>query len=145
MHTHSKTKSNIKQAVPFFWVSDMDASVQYYTEGLGFEMTNKWVDNGKIRWCWLQQGGAALMLQEFWTEGDRTNVPEGKVGEGISIYFICEDALAFYNQVHARGILASLPVVRNSLWTTSLADPDGYNMVFESAADAPEKTVFSAS
>ncbi|MDH4090873.1 MAG: VOC family protein [Cyclobacteriaceae bacterium] len=140
----SKKKSNIKQAVPFFWVSDMNVSIQYYTEGLGFEMTNKWVDHEKVRWCWLQHGGAALMLQEFWSQGQHTNVPEGKVGEGISIYFICEDALAFYNEVHKRGIPASQPVVRNSLWTTSLSDPDGYKLVFESATDVPEETAYAA-
>jgi hypothetical protein len=22
---------------------------------LGFEMTKKWIDEGKLRWCWLQQ------------------------------------------------------------------------------------------
>jgi hypothetical protein len=25
---------------------------------------NKWIDEGKLRWCWLEIGDAALMLQE---------------------------------------------------------------------------------
>jgi hypothetical protein len=25
---------------------------------------------GKLRWCWLELGGTAIMLQEFWKEGD---------------------------------------------------------------------------
>lgn len=25
-------------------------------------MTNKWIDEGKLRWCWLALGAAALML-----------------------------------------------------------------------------------
>jgi len=141
----AKKKSNIKQAVPFFWVSDMALSIEYYTKGLGFEMTNQWVDNEKVRWCWLQQGGAALMLQEFWKQGKHTNVPDGKPGQGISIYFICDDAIAFYKDVHSKGIEATVPVVRNSLWTTSISDPDGYQMVFESATDVPEETVYSES
>jgi hypothetical protein len=32
-------------------------------------LKNKWIDEGKLRWCWLQNGGAALMLQEFRKEG----------------------------------------------------------------------------
>jgi hypothetical protein len=60
---------NVKQAVPFFGVSNIEESVRYYGKGLGFEMTKQWIDDGKLRWCWLERGGAALMLQEFWKEG----------------------------------------------------------------------------
>ena len=60
-----KTGANVKQAVPFLRVSNMERSLAYYIDGLGFEMTHKWIDEGKLRWCWLQLGGAALMLQEF--------------------------------------------------------------------------------
>jgi catechol 2,3-dioxygenase-like lactoylglutathione lyase family enzyme len=52
--------------VPFFLVTNIEESVRYYVDGLGFEMTNKWIDEGKLRWCWLERGGVALMLQEFW-------------------------------------------------------------------------------
>src|SRR5574341_1400609 len=107
---------NVKQAVPFFMVSNIEASVRYYVDGLGFEMTNKWIDEGKLRWCWLQRGGAALMLQEFKKEGHHAWVPEGKLGVGVSIYFICEDALAIYREVTSRGIQASRPFVGNGMW-----------------------------
>jgi catechol 2,3-dioxygenase-like lactoylglutathione lyase family enzyme len=33
------SESNVEQAVPFFMVSDMDASLRFYVDGLGFEMT----------------------------------------------------------------------------------------------------------
>jgi lactoylglutathione lyase len=91
-----KSETNVKQAVPFFRVSNIEASVRYYVDGLGFEMTRKWIDEGKLRWCWLQHGGAALMLQEFRKEGHDSWAPQGEVGEGVSICFLCEDALATY-------------------------------------------------
>lgn len=56
-------EANVQQAVPFFRVADIEASVRYYVDGLGFEMTITWRPEGKLRWCWLQNGGAALMLQ----------------------------------------------------------------------------------
>jgi lactoylglutathione lyase len=133
---------NVKQAVPFFCVSNIDVSVRYYVEGLGFELTRKWIDDGKLRWCWLERGGAALMLQEFWKEGQHANLPTGKVGEGVSICFICEDALAIYREFTARGIQASRPFVGNSMWVTSLSDPDGYLIMFESLTDLPEETEY---
>lgn len=45
---------NITQAVPFFWVSDLDLSLRFYVDGLGFTVTKKWIDDGKLRWCWLE-------------------------------------------------------------------------------------------
>jgi catechol 2,3-dioxygenase-like lactoylglutathione lyase family enzyme len=133
---------HIEQAVPFFHIADMQASLRFYVDGLGFRMTHQWIDDGVLRWCWLQNGGAALMLQQFRTEGHDSWVPSGKKGEGVSICFICEDALAFYREVTARGIQASRPFVGNAMWVTSIVDPDGYQLHFESRTDVPEETVY---
>jgi len=133
---------NVKQAVPFFRVSNMEASLRYYVDGIGFKMTNRWIDEGKLRWCWLQLEGAALMLQEFRKEGRDSWVPKGKVGEGVSICFQCEDALAIYRDVISRGIHASRPFVGNGMWVTALSDPDGYKIEFESRTDVPEDTQY---
>src|SRR5271154_4057049 len=143
MKLETKTEANVKQAVPFFRVSNIEESVRYYVEGLGFEMTNKWIDEGKLRWCWLQLGGAALMLQEFRKEGHGSYVPAGKVGEGVSICFQCQDALEIYRDISSRGIQTSEPFVGNNMWVVSLRDPDGYLIVFESSTDVPEETKYS--
>jgi lactoylglutathione lyase len=129
--------------VPFFAVSDMQASLRYYVDGLGFEMTNKWIDEGQIRWCWLELGGAALMLQEYRKAGHDSWVPEGKLGQGVTICFVCRDALSIYRQIISRGIAASIPFVSNGMWNTHLYDPDGYRLEFESDTDVPEGTVLS--
>jgi lactoylglutathione lyase len=136
-------KSNVKQAVPFFAVSDMEQSLRFYIDGLGFEMVNKWIDDGKLRWCWLQLGGAAMMLQEFKKQGHDSWAPEGQVGIGVSICFTCEDALAIYYEATSRGLTPKTPFVGNSMWVTELADPDGYKIFFESPTTELEGTVLS--
>jgi lactoylglutathione lyase len=144
MSTPTKTETNVKQAVPFFSVANIEASLRFYVDGLGFEMTQKWIDQGKLQWCWLQYGGAALMLQEFRKEKRERLVSEGKVlGVGVSIYFICEDALTIYREVASRGIKAERPFVGNGMWVMSMSDPDGYKVLFESYTDVPEETVYS--
>jgi lactoylglutathione lyase len=143
MIQETKTDMNVKQAVPFFAVSNIEESVRYYVKGLGFELTNKWIHEGKLRWCWLQREGAALMLQEFAKEGRDSWVPEGKLGVGVSVFFICEDALAIYHEARSRGIQASRPFVSNGMWLTSLRDPDGYSVEFESSTDVAEGTYLS--
>ena len=31
-------------------IKDMDRSLRFYVDGLGFVMTRKWIDEGKLRW-----------------------------------------------------------------------------------------------
>jgi len=143
MQTQTSVESNVQQAVPFFLVQNMEASVQYYVDGLGFKMTKKWTPEGKLRWCWLELGEAAIMLQPFWRDGPHTNVPATPVGLGVSIAFTCKDAIAIYRELIARGVEATRPFVGNGMWVTQVADPDGYQLFFESVTDAPEESVFT--
>lgn len=138
----SAAEANVRQAVPFFGVTNIDASLEFYVDGLGFELTNKWVVDGRIRWCWLQNGGAALMLQEYVNDGQHSFVPKEKLGVGVSVCFVCRDALAFYHEVKARGLQPSRPFVGNAMWVTGLNDPDGYRVDFESPTDVPEETEY---
>jgi catechol 2,3-dioxygenase-like lactoylglutathione lyase family enzyme len=143
MVMNTTSEPNVKQAIPFFCITDIERSLRFYTEGLGFIMTNKWVVSGELRWCWLQLGGAAIMLQ---TCGQKIidSMPSGaKLGAGVSIWFQCEDAIMLYHAFRSRNIEASEPRVGNGLWDIMLNDPDGYKLHFESPADAPEETKLS--
>ncbi len=131
-------ENNVRQAIPFFMVRDIAESVRFYESGLGFGMANKWMVEGALRWCRLERGGASLMLQQ-WHE-DR--LPDAKVGIGVSVCFLCDDAIALWRELGSRGIEASRPFVGNGLWVTSLTDPDGYRIDFESPTDAPEETAY---
>jgi len=145
MATQPQAEPNVEQAIPFFRVTSMETTLRFYVDGLGFAMTKKWTPDGdgKIRWCWLQHGNAAIMLQEYRKEGPNSWVPEGKLGVGVSISFQCKDALALYKDFKSRKIDARRPFVGNAMWVTSVQDPDGYNLEFESFTDVPEETIFS--
>ena len=117
MPTEVAVSSHVKQAVPFFNVTDIEASLRFYVDGLGCVVANQWVPAGRVRWCWLRLGDAALMLQEYWRDGRPAGAPDGPLGQG-----------AF---------------VGNGLWVTSVSDPDGYRLDFESPTDVPEDTTYS--
>ena len=59
-------------------------------------------------------------------------------GGGVSLNFICDDALAFYQVIKERWVETKRPFVGNAMWVVSVHDPDGYNLHFESRTDAPE-------
>lgn len=129
---------SVRQAVPFFGVASMEASLRWYVDGLGFRMRQQWIDEGKLRWCWLDLDDASIMLQEFRPE----HRPVGPLGQGLSIAFLCDDALALYRDARSRGIDAKRPFVGNAMWVTEMTDPDGYKLFFESATDAPEESLY---
>jgi catechol 2,3-dioxygenase-like lactoylglutathione lyase family enzyme len=131
---------NLTQSVPFFLVDDMAAAIAFYVDGLGFEIKSKWTpdDPSRIRWCWLGAGGAALMLQEYAPPRTQTGVR----GEGVSVCFMCRDALAIYRGALAKGLSAKRPFVGNNLWVVSFTDPDGYRIDFESPTDVAEDTEY---
>ena len=144
MAVETVTSVNVKQAVPFFGVTNLESSLRFYVDGLGFKMKHYWIPDraedhpdGRIRWCWLQLGDAAIMLQEFRPQ----NRPKETIGTGASVSFMCEDALALYRESKSRGVQTrKRPYVGNRLWVVPVTDPDGYRMEFASPTDAPEES-----
>lgn len=129
---------NLRQAVPFFMVTNMEKSIEFYS-GLGFEKTIDWRPEGKIEWCWLERDGVALMLQEY----RPAFLPKEKLGVGVSVCFMCNDSLALYKEFSQKGLSPKEPFVGNKLWVVQLVDPDGYNIAFESPSDVDEETIYS--
>lgn len=134
--------AGVEQVVPLLLVRNMTVSLRFYVDGLGFTLTNSWVDEGQLRWCWLQLGGAALMLQQLKTDDQHPAPDLASLGTGVGLNFICRDALAFFREVRARGIDTKRPFVGNRMWVTSVRDPDGYDLHFESPTDAPEESEY---
>jgi lactoylglutathione lyase len=143
MSSPATEQANVLRAVPFFMVSSMEASLAFYRDGLGFVMTRDWIKEGRRMWCWLELGGAALMLQELEPKRLHPGTAGGRAGVGVSVYFICRDALELYRQFRARGVPARRPFVGNGMWVTSLKDPDGYDIHFESLTDAVEESEYT--
>lgn len=129
---------NVTLAVPFFGIKDMEASLRFYRDALGFEIKYQWRPEGRLRWCWIELGPVAMMLQEYLPE----HLPQTKLGAGMSICFTCKDAIAIYRDFKARGLDPKRPFVGNMMWVTQLTDPDGYELFFESPTDAPEESVY---
>src|SRR5271170_5603118 len=96
------SSSNMRLAVPFFGVRNMETSLKFYIDKLGFIITNKWTPRDKIEWCWLQRDDVSLMLQE-WRDQEKFD-REGPKGKGVSICFQCADAIVLYREFTLRGV-----------------------------------------
>ncbi|MCC4295234.1 hypothetical protein [Brevundimonas aurantiaca] len=78
------------------------------------------------------------MLQEY-VLGHQ---PEGERGLGVSVCFMCKDALRIYRDAVDKGLSPQKPFVGNGLWVVGFRDPDDYNIVFESPTDVEEEVEY---
>jgi catechol 2,3-dioxygenase-like lactoylglutathione lyase family enzyme len=109
-------------ATPILRVADLDASLRYYIDVLGFALQWRWDPLASV-----VRGSASLML----SEGDQGQ-PGTWVWIGVS------DADALHEELEARGALIRHPPT-NYPWARELqvADPDGHVLRMGSDADAP--------
>jgi len=123
----------VHHLVPLLFVEDIFRSAVFYQERLGFEMTQKWEPDGKLAWCELVRGGAAVMLQQALPDED--GPAEGR-GRGVGFFFICDDAGAMHADLTSRGLAIAPPKAAfygmNQLF---VKDPDGYELCFQSVIE----------
>jgi uncharacterized glyoxalase superfamily protein PhnB len=120
---------SLRDASPSFTVNDLQRSLTFYRDVLGFKVDEKWEDNGVLRGVSFTAGKVTLMIgQDDWKKGrDRMK------GQGVRMYFETEtnvDALA-EGIAKRGGTLESLPEDRPWGYRDfSMADPDGFKLTF---------------
>lgn len=123
----------LRAAFPGFTVNDIDRSLAWYRDVLGFTVKDRWERDGKLMGVELVAGGVTFYLsQDDWKKGrDR------KKGEGFSIYCTTAqtvDALA--SAIKERGgTLQQEP--RDQPWGArdfAVTDPDGFRITISSTS-----------
>ena len=117
---------------PILQVADMEASIAFYRDVLGFSV-NLTVpdDSGELVHAELSRNGAALML------GPASGLSEAArslLGAGVTLYITDndDDIDAFYQRVRAAGARIVDPI-QDQEWgdrTFTVQDPDGYHLMF---------------
>ena len=93
----------------------------------------KWEPEGKLQWCRLQRGGAAVMLQQACEEDG----PAAGRRRGVEFFFNCDDADAMYAELSGAGLNIAPPKLAfYGLNQIFVADPDGYQFCFQSPGQA---------
>jgi uncharacterized glyoxalase superfamily protein PhnB len=127
--TATSRSLTVRQLKPLLAVADIQRSVEFYRDRLGFSLTGEAENEGKMFWCSMERGGSAIMLQQA---EDEDGPAEGR-GRGISFYFICDDADAIYAELTSRGLHLSPPsIAYYGMKQVVVPEPDGYYICFES-------------
>jgi uncharacterized glyoxalase superfamily protein PhnB len=117
----------MSEASPGFTVNDLQKSLAWYRDVLGFAVDERWEQDGRLTGVSLRAGGVTFMIgQDDWKKGrDR------KKGEGFRLYCTTtQDVDALAKGIEARGgKLDQEP--RDQPWGTrdfALTDPDGFKI-----------------
>ncbi|MEO8378699.1 MAG: VOC family protein [Acidobacteriota bacterium] len=118
---------NLREAAPGLTVSDLEKSLAWYRDVLGFVVTERWEQDGKLLGVEITAGSVLFMLgQDDWQKGrDRV------MGAGVRIYCSTdEDIDQLAAGIRARGgTLTQEP--KDQSWGMrdfALEDPDGYKI-----------------
>jgi catechol 2,3-dioxygenase-like lactoylglutathione lyase family enzyme len=121
--------TTIRQLWPLLAVEDIDRSIDFYHNELGFSVVGRAEAEGQLFWCRLERGGASIMLQR----ADEEDGPVGDRGRGVAFFFVCDDAERLHAEFSSRGLqLGRVTVAEYEMKQLFVSEPDGYSMCFES-------------
>ena len=112
------------RAVPTINVSDVDASIAYYRDKLGFKVSWEIPDesgDGRVRMAGMERSGAELFIARRWKE-------ESNFGLHWMVEIDPTDRLnELYEELQQRGAdIKQPPTMQSWGWTMlSVVDPDG--------------------
>lgn len=123
--------SSLRSAAPSFTVNDIEKSLAWYRDVLGFAVGERWEQDGKLLGVEMVAGGVTFMLgQDDWKKGrDRVK------GEGVRIYCTTgEDIDRLAERIKANGgALTREPTDQPwGMRDFALEDPDGYKLTISS-------------
>lgn len=122
---------NLVAISPFFIVKNLQASIAFYRERLGFELEFQGPEDD-VYYAGVRREGVGIMLKTIAPDvlpvPNHTRHPWARWD--AYIYTLDPDAL--YEELRGRGVafLKELSFIDDGLWGFELADADGYILAF---------------
>ena len=126
-----RAKKNLVSIRPSFIVKDLQTSISYYRERLGFQLDFEGPDDGPF-WAGVSRDGIGVMLKAV--AANVLPCPNHTRHEwappDANIYSMDPDAL--FDEFSRRGasFVKKLSFVEKGLWGFAITDADGYVLVF---------------
>ena len=134
----------LKRLTPMLNVSDIERSLDFYREIVGFELASPRQAVEEWRWAWIKAGDCELMLSESGGPANQVAQTDPSHDEGwpAIYYFYPEDVVALHADVKRKGFQVSdLRVTFYGMKEFEVRDPDGHILWFGQATDEPPTTV----
>jgi uncharacterized glyoxalase superfamily protein PhnB len=125
----------IKNIVPMLATGDMEASIRFYREALGFELRDKFESGGRTWWCELSRDGRSLMLTQHEVDVSKAGARESFAQTSINVY-LGDGIEALHERLEKeRRAVSELRVTFYGMKEFDLKDPAGYTVLIGQATD----------
>lgn len=122
----------LDRLVPLLNVEDLEASLDFYRNALGFAVEDRHDADGKPIWALISHGSVRLMLNRPDGADSATRRARPSYGETL-FYFYVPDARAAHEELGDRGYgPGPLEEQAYGVLEFTLRDPDGYELAFAS-------------
>src|SRR5262249_1543462 len=125
------TERNLASIRPSFIVKDLQTSIAYYRERLGFQLDFQGPDDGPF-WAGVSRDGIGIMLKAV--SPDALPCPNHTRHEwappDAHIYSMHPDALFDEFSRHGASFVKKLSFIDDGLWGFAITDADGYVLAF---------------
>jgi uncharacterized glyoxalase superfamily protein PhnB len=126
------------KVTPNLIVADMEKSLKFYRDTLGFSVSQTVPDKAPFIFAWMTHGDAVVFLnQHMPPQPGQPDLFAGRqIGGTMSLYFAMESIEEFLKTVEARGVKIAVPLHKEFYGMKEFAvhDPDGYLLIFAEPA-----------
>lgn len=124
---------------PNFIVTDMERSLHFYRDALGFAVSQTVPDKAPFIFAWMKRDEANLFLnQQMPSQPGQPDPLAGRgVGGTLSMYMVLEGIEELVKVVQQAGVKPAIPLHKEFYGMKEFAvlDPDGYLIIFAERAD----------
>ncbi|MFO1021097.1 MAG: VOC family protein [Planctomycetales bacterium] len=122
--------------VPLLHVFDMQASLRFYCDILGFSIVSTSTPVTNFYWALLKRGDLTLMLNTAYEEDERPATPDPvrfAAHSDTALYFSCDNPRQVCDYLRDHDWPAHEPnITHYGMTQVYTRDPDGYQICFQS-------------
>jgi glyoxylase I family protein len=123
----------VQYLCPLIQVFDMQTSLKFYCEILGFTVHQSAGENPD--WVWLKWNDTDLMLNTAYETPFRPDQPDNArvaAHEDTILFFGCPDVQRAYDTLLSKGVKLNPPALASyGMMQLYFSDPDGYGICFQ--------------
>ena len=115
--------------VPMLATGNMEETIAFYRDALGFQLRDKFESGGKIWWCEMVRDGLPMMFTQHDTHVDAPGARDA-FGQTSVNFYLDDGVEEFHRSLKDRGFdVSDLRVTFYKIKEFDLRDPSGYTVV----------------
>ncbi|MDN5201799.1 VOC family protein [Fulvivirgaceae bacterium BMA10] len=133
-----KKDITLKSLIPNVMVENVNQTVDYYRDNLGFEFVQSVPENGQFDWAMMQHGDVVLMFQSQESLGKDVPALKGhRPGGSLTFYIRVNDIGGLYEELKKKEVEIVVELNKTFYGATELTirDLNGYYLMFSEMDD----------